>query len=89
MAKTMRAAVLVGPGRMQIDEVARPDPGAGQVRVQPMSPKSEKLARVTGASHATPAPTGLMELLAHIGGRLSAQAAQSTIAGSERRLSVS
>jgi threonine dehydrogenase-like Zn-dependent dehydrogenase len=31
---TMRAAVLTGPGRFRIDEVARPEPGPGQVRVR-------------------------------------------------------
>jgi threonine dehydrogenase-like Zn-dependent dehydrogenase len=30
----MRAAVLEGPGRMTLAEVARPEPGAGQVRVK-------------------------------------------------------
>jgi threonine dehydrogenase-like Zn-dependent dehydrogenase len=30
----MRAAVLAGPGRVRLDEVARPVPGAGQVRVR-------------------------------------------------------
>jgi threonine dehydrogenase-like Zn-dependent dehydrogenase len=30
----MRAAVLTGPGRFRIDEVPRPEPGAGQVRVR-------------------------------------------------------
>jgi threonine dehydrogenase-like Zn-dependent dehydrogenase len=30
----MRAAVLVGPGRMSVQDVARPEPGAGQVRVR-------------------------------------------------------
>jgi threonine dehydrogenase-like Zn-dependent dehydrogenase len=33
-AGTMRAAVLAGPGRVRLDEVARPVPGAGQVRVR-------------------------------------------------------
>src|SRR5918993_1554154 len=31
---TMRAAVLTGPGQMRIDEVARPEPGPGQVRLR-------------------------------------------------------
>ena len=31
---TMRAAVVVGPGQIRIDEVARPTPGEGQVRVK-------------------------------------------------------
>lgn len=31
---TMRAAVLIGPGEMEVREVARPEPGAGQVRVR-------------------------------------------------------
>jgi threonine dehydrogenase-like Zn-dependent dehydrogenase len=30
----MRAAVLEGPGRMQVQDVARPEPGPGQVRVR-------------------------------------------------------
>src|SRR3954447_5459202 len=30
----MRAAVLTGPGRMAIEDVARPEPGSGQVRVR-------------------------------------------------------
>jgi threonine dehydrogenase-like Zn-dependent dehydrogenase len=33
-AKTMRAAVLAGPGRIRVEEVARPEPGPGQVRVR-------------------------------------------------------
>ena len=33
-AGTMRAAVLAGPGRVRIDEVARPEPGPGQVRLR-------------------------------------------------------
>jgi threonine dehydrogenase-like Zn-dependent dehydrogenase len=33
-AGTMRAAVLAGPGRIRIDEVARPAPGPGQVRLR-------------------------------------------------------
>lgn len=32
--QTMQAAVLAGPGRMRIDEVALPEPGPGQVRVR-------------------------------------------------------
>ena len=31
---TMRAAVLAAPGRIRLDEVARPEPGPGQVRVR-------------------------------------------------------
>jgi threonine dehydrogenase-like Zn-dependent dehydrogenase len=31
---TMRAAVLTGPGQMRIDQVARPEPGPGQVRLR-------------------------------------------------------
>src|SRR4051812_23059681 len=31
---TMRAAVLAGPGRVRIEEVARPEPGPGEVRVR-------------------------------------------------------
>jgi threonine dehydrogenase-like Zn-dependent dehydrogenase len=30
----MRAAVLAGPGRMRLDQVARPEPGPGQVRIR-------------------------------------------------------
>jgi threonine dehydrogenase-like Zn-dependent dehydrogenase len=30
----MRAAVLTGPGRLTIEEVARPEPGPGQVRIR-------------------------------------------------------
>src|SRR3954470_17545253 len=30
----MRAAVLTGPGRLRIEEVARPEPGPGQVRIR-------------------------------------------------------
>src|SRR5947209_12581811 len=30
----MRAAVLTGPGRINIDDVARPEPGPGQVRIR-------------------------------------------------------
>lgn len=33
-ATTMRAAVVEGPGRIRIDEVALPEPGPGQVRVR-------------------------------------------------------
>src|SRR4051794_5080277 len=33
-AGTMRAAVLTGPGRVQMEEVAIPQPGAGQVRIR-------------------------------------------------------
>ena len=33
-AGTMRAAVLAGPGRVRLDEVARPEPAPGQVRVR-------------------------------------------------------
>ncbi|HEX9932120.1 MAG TPA: zinc-binding dehydrogenase [Allosphingosinicella sp.] len=32
--KTMRAAVLAAPGTIRIEEVARPEPGPGQVRVR-------------------------------------------------------
>ena len=32
--RTMRAAVVTGPGQVRIDEVALPDPGFGQVRVR-------------------------------------------------------
>jgi threonine dehydrogenase-like Zn-dependent dehydrogenase len=31
---TMRAAVLAGPGQMRVEEVSRPEPGPGQVRVK-------------------------------------------------------
>jgi threonine dehydrogenase-like Zn-dependent dehydrogenase len=31
---TMRAAVVTGPGQMRVDEVARPEPGPGQVRLR-------------------------------------------------------
>jgi threonine dehydrogenase-like Zn-dependent dehydrogenase len=31
---TMRAMVLTGPGQVRMDEVARPEPGAGQVRIR-------------------------------------------------------
>jgi threonine dehydrogenase-like Zn-dependent dehydrogenase len=31
---TMRAAVLTGPGRLAVREAARPEPGAGQVRIR-------------------------------------------------------
>ena len=34
MASRMRAAVLEGPGRMKVEEVAVPEPGQGQVRVR-------------------------------------------------------
>ncbi|HEY0028464.1 MAG TPA: zinc-binding dehydrogenase [Allosphingosinicella sp.] len=34
MAVSMRAAVLEGPGRMSVQDVARPEPGPGQVRVR-------------------------------------------------------
>src|ERR671927_1393164 len=30
----MRAAVVTGPGRMRVEDVARPDPGTGQVRIR-------------------------------------------------------
>jgi D-arabinose 1-dehydrogenase-like Zn-dependent alcohol dehydrogenase len=33
-AGTMRAAVLTGPGRVRMEEVAIPQPGAGQVRIR-------------------------------------------------------
>ncbi len=33
-AGTMRAAVLAAPGRVRLDDVARPEPGPGQVRVR-------------------------------------------------------
>ncbi|HEX8661818.1 MAG TPA: zinc-binding dehydrogenase [Brevundimonas sp.] len=33
-ARTMRAAVITGPGRMEVRETALPVPGAGQVRVR-------------------------------------------------------
>ncbi len=33
-AGTMRAAVLTGPGRVRLDEVAVPEPGPGQVRIR-------------------------------------------------------
>ncbi len=32
--RTMRAAILTGPGQMEIKEVALPDPGPGQVRLR-------------------------------------------------------
>lgn len=32
--QTMKAVVLTGPGRMEIKNVARPEPGAGQVRLR-------------------------------------------------------
>lgn len=31
-ARTMRAAILTGPGQVEVKEVALPEPGAGQVR---------------------------------------------------------
>jgi len=34
LTRTMRAAVLAGPGEMRLDEVERPEPGPGQVRVR-------------------------------------------------------
>jgi len=34
LGDTMRAVVVVGPGQIRIDEVARPTPGEGQVRVK-------------------------------------------------------
>ena len=33
-AAMMRAAVLEGPGAIRIDEVARPEPGPGEVRIR-------------------------------------------------------
>ena len=30
---TMRAAVIAAPGEVRVDEVARPEPGTGEVRV--------------------------------------------------------
>jgi threonine dehydrogenase-like Zn-dependent dehydrogenase len=33
-ARTMKAAVVAGPGRIRVDEVALPEPGTGQVRVR-------------------------------------------------------
>ena len=32
--RTMRAAVVTGPGELRIEEVARPEPGPGQIRVR-------------------------------------------------------
>ena len=32
--RTMRAAIVTGPGQIQISEVARPEPGLGQVRLR-------------------------------------------------------
>src|SRR3954467_11803284 len=32
-SETMRAAVLAGPGQIRLPEVARPEPGPGEVRV--------------------------------------------------------
>lgn len=34
MTRVMRAAVLVGPGRLQVDHVPIPEPGQGQVRLR-------------------------------------------------------
>ncbi len=34
LTRTMRAAVLAGPGEMQVHEVERPEPGPGEVRVR-------------------------------------------------------
>jgi threonine dehydrogenase-like Zn-dependent dehydrogenase len=34
MSDTMRAAVLTGPGRIEVRQVARPSPGPGQVRLR-------------------------------------------------------
>ncbi len=33
-SRTMRAAVVTGPGKLRVDEVARPEPGPGQVRLR-------------------------------------------------------
>src|SRR5215213_11978706 len=33
-SETMRAAVVVGPGEIRLEQVARPEPGPGQVRVR-------------------------------------------------------
>ncbi len=33
-SRTMRAAVVTGPGKVRIDDVARPEPGPGQVRLR-------------------------------------------------------
>jgi threonine dehydrogenase-like Zn-dependent dehydrogenase len=33
-SRTMRAAVVTGPGKVRVDEVARPEPGPGQVRLR-------------------------------------------------------
>lgn len=33
-ARTMRAAVVTGPGQMEVRHVPRPEPGAGQVRIR-------------------------------------------------------
>src|SRR5919112_1560317 len=33
-SRTMRAAIIAGPGRMRIDKVARPEPGPRQVRIR-------------------------------------------------------
>jgi threonine dehydrogenase-like Zn-dependent dehydrogenase len=34
ISRTMRAAIVTGPGQIQISEVARPEPGLGQVRLR-------------------------------------------------------
>ncbi len=34
ISRTMRAAIVTGPGQIQISEVARPEPGFGQVRLR-------------------------------------------------------
>jgi threonine dehydrogenase-like Zn-dependent dehydrogenase len=34
MSAVMRAAVLTGPGRFRVEEVGRPEPGPGQVRIR-------------------------------------------------------
>src|SRR5215210_487914 len=33
-SRTMRAAVVTGPGKVRVDDVARPEPGRGQVRLR-------------------------------------------------------
>ncbi|MFL5057619.1 MAG: zinc-binding dehydrogenase, partial [Microvirga sp.] len=33
-SRTMRAAVVTGPGEVRVDDVARPEPGPGQVRLR-------------------------------------------------------
>jgi threonine dehydrogenase-like Zn-dependent dehydrogenase len=33
-SRTMRAAVVTGPGKVRVDDVARPEPGPGQVRLR-------------------------------------------------------